>query len=230
MSVIVPTYQRFDEVQEAVNSALKQTVPVEVIVVDDCSFDPRYLRLYDIYKNNPRVHIVCMSKNSKELSGASSAHGLTKNEGLKMSRGEWVAFLDDDDVFIDDDKIKRQIEYMDKNSCLMSSTNMVKGLPPYKYRYLYGDSDSVPYFSDFNHGIKLDDKAYRLSRDLVSEINLVNNSTVVLHRSVVEKTGLFNVCQYEDWDYWKRAMVYTDCIYLDIPMVYYSTGSIKKYT
>ena len=228
VSIIIPTYQRFEDVQEAINSALKQTfVPIEVIVVNDCSSDQRYSKLSEIYKNyEDKVHVVDMPKNSKEISGTSSAQGLTKNLGLEMARGEWVAFLDDDDVYIDDNKLKLQIDEMVKNSCLMSSTNMVTGVPPYRYRYV---SEPTLYFDSFKYGVDLGNQAYRLSGDLILHVNLINNSTVVLHRSIVEQVGLFKACKYEDWDYWIRAMMHTDCIYLNIPTVYYSTGSVKKY-
>lgn len=91
VSVIIPTRGRPELVLQAVSSALAQTTPVfEVVVVVDGP-DPRteeaLARLED-----PRIRI---SINASSL-GAAGA----RNEGVRRARGEFVAFLDDDDVWI----------------------------------------------------------------------------------------------------------------------------------
>lgn len=226
VSVIIPTYERFDEVQQAINSVLDQTIAkyTEIIVVDDCSSDPRYLTLGTLYANRPNVILVRMSKNSREIAGTSSAHGLTKNLGLEVAGGEWIAFLDDDDVYISPEKLESQIIHAQSNNALMSSTNMLTSNMPYRYR-----PNSTLYFWEFNYGVMVKTGVYKIGLVDIQDCNLINNSTVILHKSIVEKTGLFSVCQYEDWDYWKRAMVHTDCVYLHKPTVYYNTGTIKMY-
>jgi glycosyltransferase involved in cell wall biosynthesis len=86
ISVVIPTYNRAQFVGKAVASVLNQSFPsYEIIVIDDGSTDgtrealSRYAgKISYIYQNN---------------SGVSSA----RNEGIKQSQGDWVAFLDSDD-------------------------------------------------------------------------------------------------------------------------------------
>jgi hypothetical protein len=61
-----------------------------------------------------------------------------------------------------------------------------------------------------------------LNLDIISKANHIANSSVMIHHSIVNKTGKFNIIQYEDWDYWKRALKYTDCLYISDPLVYYT--------
>jgi glycosyltransferase involved in cell wall biosynthesis len=98
VSVVIPSHNRADYVIEAVESALGQTYPhVEVIVVDDGSTDetrtllePYGDRITYIYQTN---------------AGVSAA----RNAGIRRSNGEWVAFLDSDDVWLPE-KLKAQVD------------------------------------------------------------------------------------------------------------------------
>ncbi len=88
ISVIIPTFNRRDYVCEAINSVLNQSSsPFEVIVVDDGSTDgtPELLRCFG---SRIRLH-------QQPNKGVSAA----RNAGILLAAGEWVAFLDSDDVW-----------------------------------------------------------------------------------------------------------------------------------
>lgn len=92
VSVIVPTYNRAYCLARAINSALAQTHPeIEVIVVDDGSTDSTPDVLAQEYGDNPRVHYIRRSNG-----GAAAA----RNSALRLARGEFVGFLDSDDVWM----------------------------------------------------------------------------------------------------------------------------------
>jgi len=96
ISVVIPTYNRSALVVEAVESALHQSIPPnEIIVVDDGSTDDteRVLARYD------RVRYVRQAN-----AGQSSA----RNHGIRIARGEFVAFLDSDDLW-PEDRLERQL-------------------------------------------------------------------------------------------------------------------------
>ena len=87
-SVIITTYNRAATVTRAVQSVLSQQgVELELIVVDDGSTDQTPLVLSEV--NDPRVHTV-----RRENGGMSAA----RNTGIARASGDWIAFLDDDDV------------------------------------------------------------------------------------------------------------------------------------
>ena len=88
VSVVIPTYNRARWLRDAIRSALQQTHrPLEVLVVDDGSTDDTGRLCADM--GPPVRHIL------QEHSGAAVA----RNRGLEEARGEYVAFLDSDDLW-----------------------------------------------------------------------------------------------------------------------------------
>lgn len=97
VSVIIPTYKRPDRLSRAVNSVLNQTYTrVEVIVVDDNNPDTegraRTELIMEQFADNPRVRYI---KHKQNKNGSAA-----RNTGARASKGEYVAFLDDDDEFL----------------------------------------------------------------------------------------------------------------------------------
>ncbi|MCL4553034.1 MAG: glycosyltransferase family 2 protein [Candidatus Marsarchaeota archaeon] len=103
VSVIIPTYNRAKYVAIAIESALNQDYPsLEVIVVDDGSTDgtrealrPYAGRIRYIYQEN-------------------QGESVARNTGVQLARSAYIAFLDDDDVWLEH-KLARQVEYMESN-------------------------------------------------------------------------------------------------------------------
>jgi glycosyltransferase involved in cell wall biosynthesis len=92
LSVIIPTYNRANMVGRAISSALSQTEQaIEVIVVDDCSTDATRDQLSAWQRRDSRVRPVLQAANQ----GPAGA----RNRGVAEARGEFVAFLDSDDVW-----------------------------------------------------------------------------------------------------------------------------------
>lgn len=99
VSVIIPTHNRAALVQEAVKSALAQTFTgIEIVIVDDGSVDGTETALQPLTKTG-RV---------RSIRQANAGPAAARNRGIREARGEWVAFLDDDDLF-EPDKIEKQM-------------------------------------------------------------------------------------------------------------------------
>ncbi|MEK7790803.1 MAG: glycosyltransferase family 2 protein [Deltaproteobacteria bacterium] len=91
VSVIIPTYNRAAYLKEAIESVLRQTYPPsQLIVVDDGSTDetPTVLSFY-------KERIKCLYQKNRE-------RGAARNLGIRSSHGEYVAFLDSDDLWLPD--------------------------------------------------------------------------------------------------------------------------------
>ena len=92
-SIIIPTHDRDREMVEAVNSALGQSLEdIEVIVIDDACTD-HTSEILDIYqKYDERLRVIRLPF-ALGISG-----GLQRSEGVKVARGKYICYLDDDDV------------------------------------------------------------------------------------------------------------------------------------
>jgi glycosyltransferase involved in cell wall biosynthesis len=101
VSVVIPTFERQEATLQALRSALAQTLPpLEVIVVDDGSKIP--FRLPPGLDGEGTVRVLRQEENR----GAAAA----RNAGVAAAKGEWIAFLDSDDLWAKD-KLARQTEY-----------------------------------------------------------------------------------------------------------------------
>lgn len=100
-SVVIPTHNHVAFVAEAIDSALAQTADVEVVVIDDGSTDETAAVLAR-YSNDARVRTL-----SQEHAGPSIA----RNAGIEAARGEFIMFLDADDV-VAPNKVAEQLAAM----------------------------------------------------------------------------------------------------------------------
>jgi hypothetical protein len=100
-SIIIATYQHAAYIREAIDSALAQTAPVEVIVVDDGSTD-----------DTARIVTAAYGGRVRFLTIPHGGPSAARNAGLRLALGEFVMFLDGDDV-IAPEKVERQLAAFD---------------------------------------------------------------------------------------------------------------------
>ena len=113
VSVIIPVYTGADLLPRALDSVLRQQeVPLEVIVVNDCS--PENVdAVMAPYLARPDVFYL---KNEHNLGAADS-----RNRGIAQARGQYVAFLDADDYWMDG-KLQKQLEVLEKTGTVLCAT------------------------------------------------------------------------------------------------------------
>jgi glycosyltransferase involved in cell wall biosynthesis len=105
VSVVIPTYNRAGIVPRAIESVLAQTVTdLEVIVVDDGSSDDTGKTLEEMFGDRIRYF-------AQVNQGASVA----RNRGIEEARGEWIAFLDSDDLW-EKEKLEWQLKALEQFS------------------------------------------------------------------------------------------------------------------
>lgn len=121
VSVIIPTYKRTGNfLEKAIESVLGQTYEnIELVIVDDNIPDSSFRKETEIfmnrYINDKRVVYV---KNKSNLGGA-----LARNTGISHSIGDYITFLDDDDIYLPE-KIERQLNFMLDNGFDMTFTDL----------------------------------------------------------------------------------------------------------
>lgn len=113
VSIIMPSYNTASFIEETIQSVLNQTYTNwELIIVDDCSTDNTN-EVVDTIKDC-RIHYLKNEKNS----GAA----ISRNKALREAKGQWIAYLDSDDLWMPE-KLEKQIKFMEENGYVFSYTN-----------------------------------------------------------------------------------------------------------
>lgn len=216
ISVIIPSYNRFELLKKSIVSVLNNTYKnVEIIVINDKSTDEKYysgeLEKYD------KTIILHLDVNQKIKYNVTAAQGKTRQCGVNIAKGEWICFLDDDDMFYNN-KLELQINVLKASNCKMCSTNMTK--------IKYINNELLNCGSYFNEDAFMP-KQFNLFD--IKRTNYINNSSVIIHKSILDKCGEFSLGKNEDYDMWLRALIYTNCAYIKEPLVYYCIENIKHY-
>src|SRR5271155_4503194 len=108
VSVVIPAFNAEDWIEESLASAVVQTYrDIEIIVIDDGSTDRTAERARSVLGKSRRPHQLLQQPNK----GVSAA----RNHGLRVARGEWIQFLDSDDI-LHPRKIERQMSCLRENS------------------------------------------------------------------------------------------------------------------
>ena len=198
ISVVVPTYNRRELLKRALLSVFSQTsLPAEVTVIDDGSTDKTGAM---IRKEFPQVNYYY-----QENSGVSVA----RNLGIQQSTGDWLAFLDSDDEWLPE-KLANQKTLLTAN-------------PDYKICHTEE--------SWIRNGISVNvDKKYAKTGGWIFTHCLplcaMSPSTVMIHRSVFEDVGLFDIhlpaC--EDYDLWLRITANYPVLLIAEPQIYKHGG------
>ncbi len=111
----MPYYQKKDYVFETINNVLRQTYyKFELIIIFDDNDKGTFEKIYELAKLDKRIKLI---QNDKNL-GA----GISRNVGLNYANGDYVCFLDADDLW-DKNKIQEQLNFMKKNNCMISHTS-----------------------------------------------------------------------------------------------------------
>lgn len=112
VSVVIPTYKNRGGLISSVNSVLEQDYDnlIEILVVDDNEPTSEYRettsQLMQQYADNRLVRYICHETNKN---GAAA-----RNTGIRASQGDYIAFLDDDDMFLPH-KLKKQVSYLEEH-------------------------------------------------------------------------------------------------------------------
>ncbi|WP_332401024.1 glycosyltransferase family 2 protein [Lactococcus laudensis] len=109
ISVVLTTHNRLEDLPNAVESVLKQTyTDFELIVVNDNSTDETQKYLEELTQNNSQIRVIFIGP--EETKGGNYA----RNKGVALSKGKYVAFLDDDDVWFES-KLEKQVHLIQSN-------------------------------------------------------------------------------------------------------------------
>ncbi len=197
-SIVIPTHNRALFLKAAIDSLLKQTVqPDEIIVVDDGSIDDTS-HLLSTFGSKLNV-----------ISQAQSGRSQARNIGLARANGDFIAFLDDDDI-LPPTSIEVRAEYLNKFPQIdVVYTDALS---------IDGTGKSLGKFTRSN--------PRKPSGFVFSEIAQSNFAPIhayMFRRHCLKNTGLFdpNLSIGEDWDFWIRMAANHDFMYIPQALAHY---------
>lgn len=225
--MIIPTYNRFQILQKTIESVQNQTYKnFEIIVINDCSTEPAY------YTHNwNSVKIIHLPKNSRTLFPYPCA-AYVRDQGVKQSKGEYIAFLDDDDYWLPH-KLQKQVKIL--QDCDICSTEALCG------RGTYNDKIETKKMLQEYHFNAIANKFLRNNVDIskgfptffdekfINIHNCIITSSVMMKKSLIDKIGMMPYLKNgkEDYTYWKNILKITKCYFYDKPCLYYDMGHGK---
>lgn len=117
VSIIMPSWNTAKFIAESIQCVIEQTYQNwELLIVDDCSTDNTD-EVVEPFLKDTRIKYLHNEKNS----GAA----LTRNKAMREAQGEWIAFLDSDDLWTPD-KLEKQVNFMKKHGYVLSYTEYEK--------------------------------------------------------------------------------------------------------
>lgn len=182
ISIILPTYNGAKWIEKSVLSALSQSFTnFEFIIINDCS------------KDNTEEIVLKLAEQDKRIRYIKNEHNLgvqkTRNIALDLAQGEYIAEIDQDDEWVDKNKLQKQIDFLEKNN---------------------------EYVLVGTGAIMIDINGIELARYLMPETNLeirkkllrancFIHSSVLYRKELVKKIGGYTVEKMsEDHDLWLR--------------------------
>lgn len=222
VSVVIATYNRPNECKLAIDSVLAQThAPFEIIVIDDGSTIPF---------QDDRVRIIRNPVNTKLQFGWASP-GYIRTLGIKESKGDFVAFLDDDDYWLPM-KLETQLNAMRNQNTDACCSDALYGFRPYNTSVMYPRMIQDHHLNEIKH--LLAQKGCfalesgipdRFSHKILCAHNLVITSSILVRRSILEEIGYMNTVPLgqEDWSCWIQVSRKTDISFVSDPCLFYDT-------
>ena len=194
ISIVIPCHQCAETIDATVRSAINQTLkPLEIILVENGSTDETLHFLQSWQNKYPNIIKVV----AIEAIGASAA----RNRGVHLAYGEYIAFLDADDVW-HPQKLELQLDAMVQDNAVISA---------HSYQPIKDES--------FDRGI-IEGKAFKFIRHSVSDMLISNRTSTP---SIMLKKSYFvpfdvRLQRCEDWKCWVEIMAVVDTSILFLPL------------
>lgn len=181
ISVIIPCYNCEKFIQETLDSVKNQSYEdLEIIAIDDCSSDNTISVLEEYKKNEDRLKVY---KNINNLGVAQ-----TRNKAVELAKGEYIAFLDADDVWLQN-KLEQQVELLINNQ----EVDLV-----YTGYALYDET--------LQNKISTYHVPTKISYNEILYENFVGLSTVIVKRNIFLKFRMNNNYIHEDYVLWLKML------------------------
>tara|TARA_B100000963_G_scaffold351739_1_gene363790 strand:- start:8574 stop:9308 length:735 start_codon:yes stop_codon:yes gene_type:complete len=176
VSIIIPYYKKKRYIKQTLQSILRQNYKkFEILIVYDDTDTEDLIYLKKLRSKDKRIKLFVNKKNI----GA----GMSRNKGVKLSKGEYLAFIDSDDLW-HPEKLKLQLSFMVKNKIFISHTSY-KIIDSNNFKIGYRNAKKIEY------------------KDLLKSCD-IGLSTVMIKKKLLKKNHFANLKTKEDYVLWLR--------------------------
>lgn len=201
VSVIIPAYNCSQYIEKTIESVLQQNVPLEIILIDDCSKD----NLVKVLEKYRKLDNFIYLRNEKNLGVAKS-----RNRGVQVAKGEYIAYLDADDWWVKD-KLEKQL-------------NIIKSG---KYALCYTGRELVN--SDGSKKGKVIQAKELVDYGSLLYHNCISCSSVMLSTNIAREIPMSNDEFHEDYINWLRILKkYGQAYGINEPLLMYRQSETGK--
>ena len=176
ISIIIPYYKKKIYIKLTLQSILRQKYKnFEILIIYDDADTEDLLFIKKLKKKDKRIKLIINKKNI----GA----GMSRNKGVRLSKGEYLAFVDSDDLW-HPEKLKLQLSYMIKNKISISHTS---------YKIIDTNNSKIGY----RHANRIEYK------DLIKSCD-IGLSTVMIKKKILKNNHFGNLKTKEDYILWLK--------------------------
>ncbi len=201
VSVVMPVYNGERTIREAVRSVFSQQVSLELIVVNDCSRDGTE-KILEEFCADPRLRVI---RNQSSLGAAGS-----RNAGVAAARGDYVAYLDADDIWADG-KLEKQLALVKKTGAVLCCTGRELMSPDGTLTgRVIGVREKIDYSYLLRH-------------------NSINCSSVLIRTDAAREFPMEHEDSHEDYITWLKVLrKYNTAVGIDEPLLRYRLSASGK--
>jgi glycosyltransferase involved in cell wall biosynthesis len=213
VSVNITTFNRADLIPRCLDSVLKQSYEnVEIVVVDDCSTDHTAQVMETYVEQYGYIKYIRHEKNQ--------GNAQARNTALAHCNGYYVAFMDDDDEWIDPDKLQKQVDTFERQD------EGKLGIVCSSVKTIASDGKEV---------LKIEKHPKDLVAHILRKNGIIHNSTVLTKKSIMERVGGFDqrMPRGVDSEFFRTLIVdygYRVLFMPDITTAYYEHAGLRMTT
>jgi glycosyltransferase involved in cell wall biosynthesis len=203
ISVVCPVYNSKNYVRQTIDALFAQVhLPYELIVVDDGSSDgtSEFLQAY-VASLGTQVEFVLLRNEHR-------GPGAARNAGIARARGNWIAFLDSDDIWLPDKLAK-------VTQCLKQFPGINFVCHHEEFVRIDGTRRVLAYAQEYRPELPLSVQLYRT--------NLFSTSAVVCQRELLQRNGVFDesLMSAQDYELWLRLSPHIRLKFMEVVLGQY---------